>query len=856
MGAVVALFGAAVEVIPGLFRLGIFGKRDPLPGPDALRVTGRDEGDPVSWGVGTEVPVAGTLIWHGPLKKKTSGGGKGGGGKGEAPTTTYKVDVAIGFMRRETVRLRRLWLGGDLLIDTDVDVSIVGTTFTATRYTVVTPGNDASPGDDTEEFLDLSSSSPSNDLSRLRTGFDCTVAGFTSAGNNGTFRVVQAYKLVDGTSKARLRKPSGNAVNEAAGDTVTITQDFPEFSGSRLSAYAFYNGADDQLPNSIIEAVEGAGNVPGWRGWTYMVIQNLDVTKWGGSFPECRALIEERETCTLAEAVREVCIRGNVAGGVGITDDDIDVSALTAIEFKGITTSGPTTGVALLLQMAIAYNLDAQERDGKIVFSLASSPSTISVPNTDWGAHEEDEGGSTSIPAKTVPRQTLANQYDVKFLLPDRDWQEADSAYRLGVNPRNISEQIVLGIVLSRAEGDAIAKKMAVRAGFASSRKRVTLPPRYVEVLEGDNLLVTEGSNVQRLRVERSTRGDNGLIEVEVIPESLVSFTQSVTVETGAPGDSQGETTLPSETAWIVADLPPLSDADAKAVGLYVGAGPFGPEDPFVGATIYRSADGEVSFIAWQNILISSTFGNVSGTLGTGTEFFKDTKNVLTVVLHSETAELDSASDEAVLLGSNRILVGNEVIGFTTATLTAARTYQLTGLYRGLNGTHNEVGSHTANEPCVLLDGAVQFVEVGVSAIGALVYHKGVPAGGDEADFPSRSMTPVGKSATPLDAYAIQGTRDSGTNDLTITWLQRSRGSYNVITGGLPPLMDGTERYEIDVLDGSDVVRTIVVSSATSTVYTAAQQTTDFGSAQASVDIIIYQIGDLVGRGRPSPATV
>jgi hypothetical protein len=843
-----------VPVVGSLLRNLLYPQVDAPPGPDSLRVTGRDEGDPVYQGFGTEVPVAGTLIWFGPLKKKTSGGGKGGGGKGEAPTTTYKVDCAVAFMRQPTDSLRKLWMGGDLVYDADADVSIVGTTFTATRYQEGYIQDGGSPG--IYENLDLASSSATNNLGLLKPGFDCTVSGFTSAGNNGTFRVVAAYQNADGTSNARLRKSSGNAVNEAAGDTVTITQNLPEYSAGRLDSITFFDGADDQLPSSLIEAVEGTGNVPGWRGWTYIVIQNLNVTKWGGSFPECRALIRERTTCTLADAVTAICTRGNVTGGVNITADDIDVTALTGVTVRGIAASGPTAGAAMLSQLAGAYNLDAQERDGKIVFFLATAPSTVTVADTKWGAHEQGEQPPSRLPVRDVPRQTLPNQVDVVDLARDRDWQDGDTSFRMGANPRNIVDQVSLNVVLTRSEADAIAKKLAVRSGYAARVMRTFVAPELVEVCEGDNLLVTDGADTTRFRVERVARGVNGLVEVEGPLENLASLTQSVTTETGAPNAGGGSPTLPTEVAWAVLDIPPLSDAAATVVGLYVGAGSYGPNDPFVGASVFRSLDAGVNYGSWHNQYVSATFGVTSGTLGAGSEFFKDTTNTLTVVLYSDTAQLDSMDDAAVLLGSNRLLVGLEVVGFTVATLTAPRTYQLTGLYRGLNGTHDKTSGHSANEPVVLLsDGAVEFVEIGVSGIGAPADYKGVPAGGDLDDFISRTLTPIGKSAQPLDVYAVAGSRD-GSNNLTITWNARSRGSYNVITGGLPPLMDGTERYEVDILDGSTVVRTISVSAATTTTYSAANQTTDGLTPGNPVSLVIYQMGDLVGRGRASAATV
>ncbi len=49
-------------------------------------------------------------------------------------------------------------------------------------------------------------------------------------------------------------------------------------------------------------------------------------------------------------------------------------------------------------------------------------------------------------------------------------------------------------------------------------------------------------------------------------------------------------------------------------------------------------------------------------------------------------------------------------------------------------------------------------------------------------------------------------------------------------------------------MDGGDVVRTMSLTSASAS-YSAAEQILDFGGAQSSVTLRIYQISERVGRG-------
>ncbi|MBJ2150909.1 glycoside hydrolase/phage tail family protein [Paracoccus sp. IB05] len=47
-----------------------------------------------------------------------------------------------------------------------------------------------------------------------------------------------------------------------------------------------YHGTEDQLPDPRIEAIEGEGEVPAFRGLAYVVIEDLDVTAYGNRVPQ------------------------------------------------------------------------------------------------------------------------------------------------------------------------------------------------------------------------------------------------------------------------------------------------------------------------------------------------------------------------------------------------------------------------------------------------------------------------------------------------------------------------------------------------------------------------------------------
>jgi hypothetical protein len=47
-----------------------------------------------------------------------------------------------------------------------------------------------------------------------------------------------------------------------------------------------YTGSDDQMPDPLMEAVEGAGTVPAYRGLAYVVFEDLDLSPYGNRVPQ------------------------------------------------------------------------------------------------------------------------------------------------------------------------------------------------------------------------------------------------------------------------------------------------------------------------------------------------------------------------------------------------------------------------------------------------------------------------------------------------------------------------------------------------------------------------------------------
>jgi hypothetical protein len=99
----------------------------------------------------------------------------------------------------------------------------------------------------------------------------------------------------------------------------------------------------------------------------------------------------------------------------------------------------------------------------------------------------------------------------------------------------------------------------------------------------------------------------------------------------------------------------------------------------------------------------------------------------------------------------------------------------------------------------------------------------------------------------------VRGRRSAG--DLTIEWTRRTRAGGDSWAVPDVPLSETVEAYEVEILDGVTVRRTLTASIPT-VVYSSAQQIADFGAPPASVSLRVYQLNGSGSRGTPRIAIV
>ena len=198
------------------------------------------------------------------------------------------------------------------------------------------------------------------------------------------------------------------------------------------------------------------------------------------------------------------------------------------------------------------------------------------------------------------------------------------------------------------------------------------------------------------------------------------------------------------------------------------------------------------------------------------------------------------------------------------AELIAPGRYRLSRLLRGQRGTEGAIGSPApAGARVVVLDEALAPLPIPEAALGLEANWRFGPASKPVADRSYRQLgfTPEGVGLRPFSVVHVRQpwrtAREPG--DLVIAWTRRSRAlAADSWTAAEAPLAEEREAYEVEILDGATVVRTLATTT-TSVTYTAAQQLADFGALLGPGDTLavrIFQLSALVGRGAPASVTL
>lgn len=599
-----------------------------------------------------------------------------------------------------------------------------------------------------------------------------------------------------------------------------------------------YPGSETQLPDPVIQAALGPADTPAFRGTAYIVFEHLELGDFGNRIPNFTFEVVAGETATVATVIEDLA-----------TDADVpflDAARTERIDLQGYAIARPTTLRTALDPLRSAYFFDMAEIEGVLeVFPVDGTP-TAKVPGGHLAAHPFGTDRPQTFEAKRTADLELPRQVTVQHLDPARDFQANSQRARRSTLNSTADITVDLPLILGAGEAKAIAERMLSIAWRRRDAVTLQLPMLYLHVEPGMKLVTSlEEGRERLLRVTRKELRLPGtvLLECETDGASVLSKA-ALAAPASVPAQ---KVLLPGVTVAHLLDLPMLRDADDDA-GFYVAGN--GASAGWAGAVLFRSRDGGVNYDPFLDLPTGAVIGTTLDTLAPGPADYWDRATSVTVAFLDDGDTLASVMEADVLNGANAALIGEEIVQFTSATLTAPGQYRLSGFLRGRKGTEGAIAGHVPGERFVLLTGGgILRPAIEASEIGVARHYKAASVGTLVSDAESVEFTDTGRALRPYAPVHLAGRRDG--DDLVISWIRRTRFDAPWLDGVDAPLGEETEAYEVDILDAEGaIVRTLSTTMPTVT-YAAADQIADFGAAQSAVEVRVYQLSARVGRGLP-----
>lgn len=695
------------------------------------------------------------------------------------------------------------------------------------------------------------------------------------AGNDGVLRILEGGGLVPNTSGA-----------------------LPE---------TIYRGTEDQMPNSLMESFLGVGNVPGYRGLAMCVFNFQPLRDFGNGIPNYTFEVVAHRSITTGQIINDIMLRG------GYTADQFDTTeCVENVEGYAIARNmSPRDAVNPLLMI---YGIDVVEVNGVIRFRKRSGQTMglVTLTEGDLAAYAYGDQRPEPLTIETMPDSELPICVSLTFIDPARDYQENTvSSFRLTPQSSSVINYTV-PITMSADRAQQACEELQYR--LWQERRTYTFSTAWDKlntIQPGNNIAINYRNRTHFMALTKLTVRQPGLLEWTGRAESTSVYKSNATGDSGSIPEQILD--IPGDSALYMLDIPLLGDQEGDP-GFYWGGKTWGS---WRGAALFESTDGGTEFGNVDSINEEASVGFASTVLATypnGVTMY-DRGNSVYVIM--DEGELESVSEQAALMNDNNAMLGDELIGFSTATLvdpaawspstvytpgdvvkaTTPHTsyfrcetggtsqllepswsargsqtietdgvvwrtvptnyYRLSGLVRGRRGTEWAMGTHAKNERFVLLNGTwLNRFPQNVNEIGITRQWKIVPTGLAQEDQTDQDFTNTGVSSKPYAPVHMRARRAVVGNDLTLTWHRRTRIGGGWSDGIDAPLGEASESYDVEIMSGASVVRTVNVTTE-SFVYTAAMQSADgISTAATTSHFRVYQRSANVGRGYVADATV
>jgi hypothetical protein len=491
---------------------------------------------------------------------------------------------------------------------------------------------------------------------------------------------------------------------------------------------------------------------------------------------------------------------------------------------EGYLVDGVLSARGTLEPLLRAFRVDAADAGEHILFRGRNRPADVTL------APEQvvDAPGEPLVTRKRAQETELASELVLRTIDAGGEYRVSASSVRRLAGDSRRTTTIDLPAILDFADAERLCSAVLRDMWTGRESAALTLPPSSLGVEPGDILALSHAGRPEMLLAERIEdgrihEGQGRTLHLRRVDNAMrLAPRRTLPRRPPRPAPSWG----PPEVRVI--DFAPPDGVEQHAPRLAVFA------DPWPGSVaVYRGAAGG-GFRLVANVRSPAVMGALTAPLAAGPLGRFDRANSLEVTLFG--GALASLPEIDVLAGGNAAAIRMqngawEVLQFAQAELTGAARYRLTKLLRGQCGTEDAMRSGAvAWNDFVLLDKAVTVLPVALDALGLSLRYRFGPAEDDHAapSFAELPVTAEGAGLRPFAPVHLRARRVSGSQDVQLTWVRRTRWGGVGWAMADAPLNEASEAYRLDIMQGP-VLRRRVTLASPSYNYHAGLQIADLG---------------------------
>lgn len=526
----------------------------------------------------------------------------------------------------------------------------------------------------------------------------------------------------------------------------------------------------------------------------------------------------------------------------GIDSSLYDVTQLPTNSIN-MTLATSTTGRNVLDMLSLAYQFGMVDV-GVLKFiphAPAASVKTLTLYD-DLGYASEGMLPPAPYSVKRLQAYDLPREVNITYMSQANAHEKFVQTATLETQTDGVITNIEVPMSLSEQEAYDIAERILTNAHIGRTTYSFTTSYRNIELEPEDIITVESLGDLRIMRLEESSEGGLlNIVAVDAANNTYMGTTSNITPASPPPYTETPK--IVSASSGIVFESPIMFPLGSDMLRFRLAPHGYGVPG-WAGCDIYYSVDGN-TWIEYKQATKEASWGYVATALSGGSPA------TITVEMKTGTLSSYTGGSPIDLKNGNIVLVGQEIIGFQTATDLGGGVYELTDLTRGMYGTEQHISTHANKEVLIVLDDKIINFDVKANNLGSTYYFKFVTKGSDISTATSVSYTLNGKSRRPWQVDNLTAVKACCTiEDWGISWDMRNQldvdGDGNIIQTA-PEMFGG---FRLNILNpGDDTVVRSVTTQKNEYVYKKEWQIEDFGTAQASIRIDIAQIDRVVGLG-------